>query len=73
MKPTLAECVTELKRERHFRARCYPRFIENGSLTQAKADLQMARLNQSIVELEALAAARENNEAPLLDLTGLMR
>lgn len=53
---TIAEQLTELRREAQQRARVYPRWVQDGRMTQAAADRQMARLNDAIATLEACQA-----------------
>jgi hypothetical protein len=43
-----AEAIAELRRELAMRAACYPKWVADGSLSQAKADTQINRLNAAI-------------------------
>jgi hypothetical protein len=54
--PSIAEQLLELRREARQRERVYPRFVQDGRLSQANANLQMARLRGAIATLEAVQA-----------------
>jgi hypothetical protein len=43
-----AEAIAELRRELAMREVCYPKWVADGSLSQAKADTQVNRLNAAI-------------------------
>ena len=51
--PTLDEQIAEVRREIALRARVYPRFVQSGKLTQAKADRSMAVMGAVLKTLEA--------------------
>lgn len=48
--------IAEVRRELDQRARAYPRFVANGTLTQVRADRQVAALKAALDTLERLAA-----------------
>lgn len=52
----IADQLSELRREMKQRDRVYPRWIADGRLQQADADLRRARLQAAIETLEGLAA-----------------
>lgn len=55
-RPTLAEQLVELHREVRQRERVFPRWVADGRMSQAVANLQMARLRAAIATLEACQA-----------------
>ncbi len=46
--------IAEVRREIDQRARAYPRFIASGTLTQVRADRQMAAMRAVLHTLESL-------------------
>jgi hypothetical protein len=52
---TIAEGITELKREAHMRQRVYPGLVARGQLEQGEADRQNRRLQGTIRFLEFCA------------------
>lgn len=50
----LAEQIYEVRRELRMREQNYPRWIAAGTLEQARADKQMARLKAALATLEEL-------------------
>ncbi len=50
--------IAEVRRELDQRERAYPRFIANGTLTQVRADRQMAALRAALHTLETLRSPR---------------
>lgn len=53
---TLQNQIDELKRELAMRERLYPQWIDKGTLTQDKADKQVAALRASLELIEELQA-----------------
>lgn len=51
---SLLDQIEELGRELKLRRRVYPRFVQSGSLSQAKADRQIATLEAAIESLHRL-------------------
>ncbi len=53
---TLAAQITEIEREIKVRRRVYPRFVQNGQISQAAADRQLAVMEAVADTLRGLAA-----------------
>lgn len=53
---SLAEQIVELRREMRQRERVYPRWVQDGRMSQAIANLHMARLAAALATLEAVQA-----------------
>lgn len=51
---TLDDQIEELSREVKMRRRVYPRFVTSGTLSQAKADRQIAAMEAAIESLHRL-------------------
>ena len=52
--PTLDDAIAEVDREIRVRERAYPRFVANGTVTQARADRQMAAMREAKEQLHRL-------------------
>ena len=52
--PTLDDAIAEVERELRVRERAYPRFVANGTVTQARADKQMAAMREAREHLHRL-------------------
>lgn len=53
---TLADQIAELRREEKQRARVYPRWVQDGRMSQAAADRQIGALRAAITTIEACQA-----------------
>ena len=54
--PTLAEQITEVKRELHMRERVYPKWVTDGRLPQADSDRRLERMRAVLQTLTGLKA-----------------
>jgi hypothetical protein len=51
----LSEQIDCVRREIGMRERVYPRWVQNGKMTQRAADLEIARMSAVLMTLESLA------------------
>ena len=56
--PDIREQIAEVAREIVLRERVYPKWVEAGRLTQAKADRQIAVMNAVLATLQAVQGKR---------------
>ena len=64
MTPTLAEQMTEVRREIAQRERAYPRWMTGGRLTKVAADRQLGRMRAVLATLEACQAGTPPSPDP---------
>lgn len=56
MTPTIAEQITEVRREIAQRERAYPRWVAEKRMTEAASDRQLGRMRAVLATLEACQA-----------------
>lgn len=56
---TAADKAKAARREAKYRARVYPRLVENGNMSQSAADYQTAIMAEIAADYEGLVAAKD--------------
>ena len=66
---TIADCITELNRERNMRSHVYPKLMHRGKLTLREIDRRNGRLGKAIEFLEELQVIKHGQQTDLFTKT----